>query len=214
MRAVVFDQPGDVEVLRVAELADPVPGPGEILVQVRAAGINRADLLQRQGRYPPPPGEPEILGLEFAGEVVGFGPACTRHKIGDRVMALVAGGAYATLAVTPESTAWPVPVALNWHEAAAVPESFLTAWLNLFDMGALQSGESVLVHAGASGVGSAVIQLAREAGATVFATAGSDAKLELCRRLGAARAFHREREDFPAAVLEATGGSGDRKSVV
>lgn len=208
MRAVVFDQPGNVEVLRVAEVADPVPGAGEILVRVRAAGINRADLLQRQGRYPPPPGESEILGLEFAGDVVALGPGCTRYQVGDRVMALVAGGAYATRAVTPEATAWPVPPALGWHEAAAVPESFVTAWLNLFDMGALQSGETVLVHAGASGVGSAVIQLARESGATVFATAGSDAKLDLCRRLGATRAFHREQEDFPSAVLQATGGAG------
>jgi len=208
MRAVVFDRPGEPEVLRVADLPDPVPGQGEILVRVHAAGINRADLLQRSGRYPPPAGEPEILGLEFAGEVVGLGPGCTRHKTGDRIMALVAGGAYAALAVTPESTAWPVPAALDWRQAAAVPESFLTAWLNLFDMGALRAGETVLVHAGASGVGSAVIQLARESGATVFATAGSDAKLALCRQLGATQAFHREREDFPSAVLQATAGEG------
>lgn len=208
MRAVVFDRPGETDVLRVAEVPDPVPGEGEILVRVHAAGINRADLLQRLGRYPAPPGEPEILGLEFAGEVVGAGPGCTRHRPGDRVMALVAGGAYATLAVTPEATAWPVPAGLDWRQAAAVPESFLTAWLNLFDLGALRAGEAVLVHAGASGVGSAVIQLAHAFGATVLATAGSDAKLDLCRQLGAAHAFHREREDFPSAALDATGGAG------
>ena len=208
MQAIVFDRPGGPEVLRLAELPDPVPGPGELLVRVHAAGLNRADLLQRMGRYAPPTGAPEILGLELAGEVVGLGPECAKRQVGDRVMALVTGGAYATLATVPEVTAMPVPESLDWVAAAAVPEAFLTAYLDLFDLGNLQAGETVLVHAGASGVGSAVIQVAREAGARVLATAGSDEKLALCRSLGAAIAIHRERDNFAGIALESTGGAG------
>ena len=194
--------------LRLAELPDPVPGPGEVLVRVHAAGLNRADLLQRMGRYPSPPGAPEILGLELSGEVLDLGPGCTTRRVGDRVMALVTGGAYATLARVPEVTTLPIPEPLDWAAAAAVPEAFLTAHLDLFDLGNLQAGETVLVHAGASGVGTAVIQVAREAGARVLATAGSDEKLALCRSLGAAIAIHRERDNFAGVALEATGGSG------
>ena len=208
MRAIVFDHPGAPEVMHLAEVPDPLLRQGEVLVRVRAVGVNRADLLQRLGRYPAPSGASEILGLELAGEVVALGPGCTRRQKGERVMALVTGGAYATLAAVPEATTLLVPAALDWRAAAAVPEAFVTAYLNLFDLGGLTSGESVLVHAGASGVGSAAIQLAREAGASVLATAGSDEKLAFCRALGATVAIHRENEDFGAAALAATGGAG------
>jgi putative PIG3 family NAD(P)H quinone oxidoreductase len=208
VQAIVFNRPGGPEVLRLAERPDPVPGDREVLVRVRAAGVNRADLLQRMGRYPPPAGASEILGLELAGEVVALGRGCTRRRVGERVMALVTGGAYATLAVAPEPTTMLVPPRLSWREAAATPEAFLTAFLNLFDLGRLGAGEWVLVHAGASGVGSAAIQLARAAGARVLATAGTDAKLVLCRSLGAEFALHRERDDFAARAVEASGGDG------
>lgn len=205
MRAVLVREPGGVEVLSLGDAPDPVPGEGELLVRVRAAGLNRADLLQRMGRYPPPAGASSLLGLELAGEVVrgagAFAP-------GDRVMSLVPGGAYAELATAPAATTLPVPAGLSWAEAAAIPEAFLTAWLNLFDLGGLASGETVLVHAGASGVGAAAIQLARARGATVITTAGSEAKLDFCRELGAAHTIHRHTEDFAARVEEITGGAG------
>jgi len=208
MRAIVYEHEGGPEVLRLAEVPDPVPRRREILVRVRAVGVNRADILQRMGRYPPPPEASPILGLELAGEVIAVGEGCVRRRAGERVMALVTGGAYATLAAVPEETAMPVPESLDWIEAGAVSEAFVTAWLNLFDLGALVAGETVLVHAGASGVGSAAIQLAREAGADVLATAGGDAKLELCRALGARVGIHRGREDFAVVALEATAGQG------
>jgi putative PIG3 family NAD(P)H quinone oxidoreductase len=208
MRAIVVDQPGGPEAMQLAEQPDPVPGTGELVVAVRAAGVNRADVLQRMGRYPPPPGASPILGLELSGEVVALGPGCKQRKIGDRVMALVAGGAYATLAAVPEATTMLVPASLDWAAAAAIPEAFLTSYLNLFDLGHLVAGETVLIHAGASGVGSAAIQMARATGATVFATAGNDAKLELCRTLGATRAIDRDEEEFADVALEMTQGAG------
>jgi tumor protein p53-inducible protein 3 len=208
VNAVLLSGHGGPEVLRWGETPDPVPGDGDLLVRVRAAGVNRADLLQRMGRYPPPAGASEILGLELAGEVVQGARAGGRFRPGDRVMAVVTGGAYAELAAVPEAVAMPVPARLSWAEAAAVPEAFLTAWLNLVDLGELREGEAVLVHAGASGVGSAAIQLAREAGARVFATAGSEEKADLCRRLGAARAILRKEEDVVQAVMESTSGAG------
>jgi tumor protein p53-inducible protein 3 len=208
MKAIVFDHPGSPEVMHLAEVPEPLPRDGEVLVRVHAVGVNRADLLQRLGRYPAPPGASEILGLELAGEVVGVGPNCTRRRAGQRVMALTTGGAYAAYATVPEAATMLVPDDLDWRAAAAIPEAFLTAYVNLFDIGVLSAGQSVLVHAGASGVGSAAIQLAREAGATVLATAGSDVKLAFCRELGATVAIHRENEDFAAAALQATSGAG------
>lgn len=208
MRAIVCDAVGGPEVLRLAEVPDPVPGDGEILVRVHAAGVNRADVLQRLGKYEPPPGASPILGLEVAGEVVALGPGCTRFAAGDRVMAIVTGGGYAELAAAPEVAALPVPDGLGWPEAGAIPEVFLTAWLNLFDLGQLATGETVIVHAGASGVGTAAIQLAQDAGAHVVATAGSDAKLDLCRRLGAERVVSRHRDDFVRVAREMTAGKG------
>lgn len=205
MRAIVFDQPGDPAVLRVAEAPDPQPAAGELLVRVHATAVNRADLLQRRGAYPPPDGASPILGLELAGEVArDAGP----WRAGDHVMAVVTGGGYAELAAVPAGMAIPVPAGMPFEAAAAIPEAFLTAYLNLFTLGGLATGETVLIHAGASGVGTAAIQLARAAGARVLATAGADEKLALCRELGAEVAINYRREPFAGPVAEATGGRG------
>ncbi len=208
MKAVVQDAPGGPDVLHLAEAPDPVPGSGEVLIRVRAAGVNRADLLQRMGRYPPPDGASEILGMELSGEVAALGPDTHGFAEGDRVMALVPGGAYASLSVAPAGTVLPIPDPLGWSEAAAVPEAFLTAWMNLVELGRLAAGETVLIHAGASGVGSAAVQLAREMGARVAVTAGSAEKLEFCRALGAEIVSNRHRDDFTEVVRAATGGRG------
>src|SRR5437868_10472767 len=205
MKAIVITQPGDPDVLRYDEAPDPRPAPGELLVRVHATAVNRADLLQRRGAYPPPPGASPILGLELAGEVVSGADA---WQPGDRVMAVVTGGGYAELAVVPSGMAIRIPDRLSFEEAAAIPEAFLTAFLNLFTLGRLQAGEAVLVHAGASGVGTAAIQLARAAGARVLTTAGSDEKLARCRELGAEVTINYKRESFPDRVREATGGRG------
>jgi putative PIG3 family NAD(P)H quinone oxidoreductase len=208
MKSVVFEQPGGPEVLSWGHAPDPAPGRGEVLVRVKAAGVNRADVLQRMGRYPPPAGASSVLGLELAGEVVAAGPGATRFPTHSRIMALVPGGGYAAYAAVPEVTAMPVPSRLSWAEAAAIPEAFLTAWVNLFDLGALEPEQTVFLHAGGSGVGTAVIQLAREAGARLLTVAGTEEKAALCSRLGAERVFLRGREDLVAGVREATGGSG------
>jgi putative PIG3 family NAD(P)H quinone oxidoreductase len=206
MKAILVQEPGGPEVLRLGKTQDPAPGPGEILVRIHAAGVNRADLLQRMGRYPPPAGASPILGLELAGEVTALGSGCTRFREGDRVMSLVAGGAYADLAAVPEEATLPVPDGLDWRQAAAIPEAFLTAWLNLFDLGGLDAGESVLIHAGASGVGSAAIQLTKAVCATVFTTVSSDEKGAFCRGIGADTVIDRSRADFASAVLDITDG--------
>jgi tumor protein p53-inducible protein 3 len=205
MKAILFDQPGGPEVLRYGESPDPQPAEGELLVRVRATAANRADVLQRRGSYPPPPGASSILGLELAGEVAE--PAGD-WRAGDRVMAVVTGGGYAELAAVPAGMAIRIPDRLSFDEAAAIPEAFLTAFLNLFTLGELQAGETVLVHAGASGVGTAAIQLARAAGARVFTTAGSEEKLALCRELGAEVTIDYKRESFQERVQEATEGRG------
>lgn len=203
MQAIHFDQPGGPEVLRLGAAPDPTPGPDELLVRVRATAANRADTLQRRGAYPPPPGASPILGLELAGEVVQpAGP----WRAGDRVMAVVTGGGYAELAAVPVGMALPIPANLSFEQAAAIPEAFLTAYLNLFTLGRLREGEAALIHAGASGVGTAAVQLARAAGARVFATA-SAGKLALCRELGADDAFD-YRAGFAEQVVAATGGRG------
>ena len=205
MKAILFDQPGGPEVLRYGDAPDPQPGAGELLVRVRATAVNRADTLQRRGGYPPPEGASPILGLELAGEVIeGAGD----WRPGDRVMAVVTGGGYAELATVPAGMAMPIPERLSFEEAAALPEAFLTAYLNLFMLGCLLAGEAVLVHAGASGIGTAAIQLARVAGARVLATAGSDEKLGRCRELGADVTINYKRESFRERVAEATGGRG------
>jgi putative PIG3 family NAD(P)H quinone oxidoreductase len=191
--------------LVVAEAEAPTPGPGQILIRVAAAGINRPDLLQRAGLYPPPPGAPETLGLEVAGEVAAVGADVKRWRVGDRVTALLAGGGYADYALAYEGSALPVPTGLSLTEAAALPETVFTVWANVFEAGALKPGETLLVHGGASGIGTTAIQMAKAHGARVFATAGDAAKCAACVKLGADRAISYKAEDFEAIVREAGG---------
>ncbi|WP_439817904.1 NAD(P)H-quinone oxidoreductase [Zavarzinia sp. CC-PAN008] len=200
MTAVIAEPAGGPEVLKAVSLATPQPGAGEILVRVAAAGINRPDLLQRQGMYPPPPGAPATLGLELAGEVVATGPGTVRYRVGDAVTALVAGGGYAEYAVVPEPQALPVPAGLTMVQAAAIPETYFTVWTNVFERGRLRAGERFLVHGGASGIGTTAIQLAAALGAEVIATAGSAEKCAACVKLGAAHAFDYRTQDFAREV--------------
>ncbi len=208
MRAIVVDAPGDPEVMHLGEVPDPTPGPGEVLIRARATAVNRADTLQRRGFYPPPPGASEIIGMEVAGEVEELGEGVEGWRPGDRAMALLAGGGYAEKVVAPAGQLMPVPAGLSWTEAAAIPEVFLTAHDNLFTRGRLIAGETVLIHGGGGGVGTAAIQLAHRAGARVLVTAGSPAKLEFSRGLGADAGINHREEDFVARVRELTGGSG------
>ncbi|HEY8535403.1 MAG TPA: NAD(P)H-quinone oxidoreductase [Vicinamibacterales bacterium] len=201
-------QPGGPDVLVPDRAPVPEPGRGEVLIQVLAAGVNRPDLAQRQGRYPPPPGAPAIPGLEVAGRIVAVGPDVERVAVGDVVCALVAGGGYAEYCVAPAVQCLPVPDGLSPIEAAALPEACFTVWTNVFERGRLRSGESLLVHGGASGIGTTAIQIARARGAVVFATAGTGEKCEACRRLGAVRAINYRTEDFVQVVRELTDGRG------
>jgi putative PIG3 family NAD(P)H quinone oxidoreductase len=208
MTAIGIKTPGGPEALAPEECPVPVPGPTELLVRVRAAGVNRPDVMQRKGQYPPPPGAPDIPGLEIAGDVVAVGGKVTRWKIGDKICALVAGGGYAEYCVTDEATALPVPKGFSYVEAAALPETFMTVWHNVFERGALKSGDTFLVHGGSSGIGTTAIMLAKQFGATVIATAGSPEKCEACRKLGADVAIDYNKEDFVAGTKEATGKKG------
>jgi len=208
MRAVVAREPGGPEVLTVVERPVPQPGEGEILVRVKAAGVNRPDVLQRQGGYPPPPGAPDILGLEIAGEVAAAGSNANRFPIGTAVMALIPGGGYAEYATVHETNALPVPDGLSMEEAGAVPETYFTVWTNVFERGGLKPGETLLVHGGTSGIGTTAIQLAKAFGSRVIATAGTDEKCASCRSLGADLAINYREADFVAAVKEATDGRG------
>jgi putative PIG3 family NAD(P)H quinone oxidoreductase len=208
VRAVLIDTPGDEGVLRLGEAPDPVLGPGEIRIRVEATALNRADLMQRQGLYPPPPGASPILGLECAGQVVEVAAGVRGWSPGDRAMALLAGGGYAEQVVVAAGCAMPVPAALSMEEAAAIPEVFLTAYLNLFELGALPDGGSALVHGGGSGVGTASIQLVKVAGGRVFVTAGSPEKCARCSKLGADGAIDYRRESFAERVRELTDGRG------
>ncbi len=191
--------------LHVAVVSPPAPGPGEILIRVAAAGINRPDLMQRAGFYPPPPGAPETLGLEVAGEVAAVGAGVSRWHEGDKVCALLVGGGYADYALAHEGAALPVPPGLSMIEAAALPETVFTVLANVFEAGALQAGETLLVHGGASGIGTMAIQMARAHGARVFATAGDSAKCKLCEKLGTERAINYREEDFETVVRDAGG---------
>ncbi len=208
MRAVVAEGSGGPEVLKVVQRPVPRPADGEILVRVKVAGVNRPDVIQRQGGYPPPPGAPDILGLEIAGEVVAAGSSAGRFSIGQPVMALVPGGGYADYSVVHEHNALPIPSGLSFEEAGAIPETYFTVWTNVFDRGRLQAGETFLVHGGTSGIGTTAIQLAKAFGAKVIATAGSKEKCEACLRLGADVSVNYRTEDFVSAVKEATGGRG------
>lgn len=209
MRAVRVPEPGGPDVLQLAEVPRPEPGPGQIRVRVRTAGVNRADLLQRRGLYPAPPGWPEdVPGLEFAGEVEALGENAREWRPGDRVMGIVGGGGYAEYVVVHEREAIPVPEALSWEEAGAVPEVFVTAHDALFTRGRLVMGETVLVHAVGSGVGTAALQLAKAAGATVLGTSRTASKLDRAAELGLDVAILAGAEDFADAALDATGGRG------
>ncbi len=208
MRCVEISHFGGPDVLRVVTRPDPKPGPGELLVRVSAAGINRPDLMQREGKYPPPPGASDIPGLEVAGTVAAVGPDVSGWVVGDTACALVAGGGYAELCIVPAPQALPIPAGCSMVEAAGIPETFFTVWHNLFERGRLRAGETVLVHGGASGIGTAAIALVTAFGATVFVTAGTPAKCAACERLGAARAVNYRTEDFVAVLRAATGRRG------
>ncbi|WP_417423092.1 NAD(P)H-quinone oxidoreductase [Hoeflea sp.] len=208
MRAIEIREPGGPEVLTLTTRDRPVPGAGELLVKVAAAGVNRPDCLQRQGAYPPPKGASDIPGLEIAGEVADVGAGVTRFKQGDQVCALVAGGGYAEFCTVNETNALPAPRGLTMVEAAAIPETFFTVWHNVFQRGGLRAGETFLVHGGTSGIGTTAIQLAKAFGAKVLATAGSETKCAAMRDLGADLAINYREEDFVAAVKQATDGKG------
>jgi NADPH:quinone reductase len=207
MTAIGIKASGGPDMLVPEKRPMPVPGDGEILVKVAAAGVNRPDVMQRMGLYPPPPGAPDIPGLESAGEVVALGPNVKRCKLGDRVMALVVGGGYAEYCLAHESHALPVGT-LSMVEAAAIPETFFTVWHNMFERGGLKRGETLLIHGGSSGIGTAAIQLAKAFGARVITTAGSPEKCDACRKLGADVAVNYKTEDFVAATKTATGDKG------
>ena len=186
----------------------PKPGPGEILIKVAAAGVNRPDILQRRGLYPPPPGSSEIPGLEVAGEIVGSGEGATRFKLGEKVCALVAGGGYAEYCAVHENNALPIPSGLDMIEAAALPETFFTVWTNLFQRGKLKSGETVLIHGGTSGIGTTATMLAKAFGAVILTTAGSEEKCRACVALGADFAINYRTQDFVEEVRKFTDGKG------
>ena len=208
MKHIEISQFGDPDVLQLTEGDAPIPGENQVLVRVAAAGINRPDVMQRQGKYPPPPGASAIPGLEIAGEVIEVGDGVTWPNPGDQVCALVAGGGYAELAVADAPLCLPVPAGLTPIEAAALPETFFTVWSNLFDRAGLMAGESVLIHGGSSGIGTTAIQLAKAFGATVFTTAGNEEKCKVCRELGADLVINYNDEDFVEACGNATAGNG------
>jgi putative PIG3 family NAD(P)H quinone oxidoreductase len=208
MLAIAITAPGPPDVLQPVEMPTPVPGPRDVLIQVSAAGVNRPDLLQREGKYPPPPGASEIPGLEVSGTIVARGADVERWQVGDRVCALVAGGGYAEFCVAPDVQCLPIPSTLDLTAAAAVPETFFTVWATVFDSGRLNAGDALLVHGGSSGIGTAAIQMARAFGARVFATAGTADKCAACERLGAERGINYRTEDFVEVVRRATGGRG------
>lgn len=208
MLCIEISTPGGPEVLKPVERPDPVPGPGDVLIEVAAAGVNRPDVMQRRGRYPPPPGASDIPGLEVAGTIVALGDGAGGWHVGDRVCALVSGGGYATLCVAPAPQCLPIPGSLDFVAAAAIPETFFTVWSNVFERGGLKLGQDALFHGGTSGIGTTAIQLASARGARVFATAGSDEKCRACEALGAVRAINYKTEDFVAVVAEVTGGRG------
>jgi NADPH2:quinone reductase len=208
MRAVEITQHGGPEVLKIGTRPVPQPKPGEVLIKVAAAGVNRPDTMQRAGNYPVPPGASDIPGLELAGSIVSLGEGVRDWRVGDSVTALVAGGGYAEYCTAPAPQCLPIPKGLTAVEAASLPETFFTVWSNVFDRGRLAPGESFLVQGGSSGIGVTAIQMVRAFGNRVFATAGSAGKCEACVKLGAERAINYKTEDFVAVIKEATGGKG------
>jgi putative PIG3 family NAD(P)H quinone oxidoreductase len=208
MRTIVIREPGGPEVLTLADVPTPDPRAQEVLIKVHAAGVNRPDVLQRMGLYPPPKGASNIPGLEVAGEIAALGEGVTRWQVGDKVTALTAGGGYAEYALAHEGSCMSVPKSLSMTEAACIPETFMTVWHNVFERGALKAGESFLVHGGSSGIGSTAIQLAVHFGARVFATAGSDGKCAYCESLGAERAINYKTHSFAKEIKDLTSGRG------
>ena len=208
MRVVDITAPGPPEALQTGTRRVPVPGAGEVLIRVAAAGVNRADTMQRKGNYPPPPGASDILGLEVSGTVAAVGEGVSELSVGAEVCALLTGGGYAEYCLAPAPQCLPIPAAVSLIEAAALPEAYSTVWTNVIDRGRLQQGESLLVHGGSSGIGTVAIQLARLFGARIFATAGTPAKCAACVELGAERAIDYRAEDFAAVLHDATGGRG------
>lgn len=208
MTAVGMNAPGGAEVLMLEQRAVPTPNQNELLIKVATAGINRGDVVQRRGSYPPPPGASDILGLEVAGEVVATGKGATRFKVGDKVMSLVTGGGYAQYCTAHETHTYPIPPGIDMVAAASIPETFMTVWHNVFQRGALQAGETLLVHGGSSGIGITAIQIAKAFGAKVIVTAGSREKCDACIALGADRAINYKTEDFVSEVKAVTDGVG------
>src|SRR3954465_8731156 len=208
MTAIAIREPGAPDVLVPQERDTPQPKAGEMLVKVAAAGVNRPDVMQREGKYPPPPGAPDIPGLELAGEVVALGQGVTRWKVGDKVTSLVAGGGYAEYAVVHETVSLPVIPQLSMVEAGAIPETFFTVWHNVFERGALKAGETMLLHGGSSGLGTQANLPAKIHGAAVTVPVGWEEKAEACRKLGADVAINYKTEDFVAETKKATGGKG------
>jgi putative PIG3 family NAD(P)H quinone oxidoreductase len=208
MIAIEISTPGPPDVLRLVERRDPVPGVGEVRIRVAAAGINRPDVMQRRGAYPPPPGASDLPGLEISGTIDACGAGVSEWQVGDRVCALVAGGGYASSCTAPAVQCLPVPASLDFVGAAAVPETFFTVWTNVFDRGGLRAGEAALFHGGSSGIGTTAIQLAAARGVRVFATAGSDRKCRACEQLGAERAINYRTADFVEAIASLTAGRG------
>jgi putative PIG3 family NAD(P)H quinone oxidoreductase len=208
MTVIEIAAAGGPEQLRVATRPVPQCGPGEVLVRVAAAGVNRPDVMQRQGRYPPPPGASDLPGLEVSGEIAALGPDVSGLSLGERVLALLPGGGYAQYAVAAAPLCLPVPAGLSMVEAAAIPETYFTVWTNVFERGACKPGDNVLIHGGTSGIGTTAIQLATAWGARVYATAGSEQKARACEALGAVRGIDYHKEDFVEVIREQTGGKG------
>jgi len=208
MTVIGISKPGGPEVLLPETRSVPTPGPNEILIKVAAAGVNRPDVAQRSGSYPPPPGASDLPGLEVAGEVVAVGADAKKHKLGDKVMSLVAGGGYAQYCIAQDAQAMAVPAALSMLEAGAIPETLMTVWHNVFERGGLKPGETILIHGGSSGIGTMAIQLAKAFGSRVIITVGSKEKADACLKLGADHAINYKTEDFVAEVKTATSGAG------
>jgi len=208
MTVIGISKPGGPEVLLPETRAVPVPGPNEILIKVMAAGVNRPDVAQRAGVYPPPPGASDLPGLEVAGAVVALGEGAHKHKLGDKVMSLVAGGGYAQYCIAQDAQAMAVPASLSILEAGATPETLMTVWHNVFERGQLKAGETILIHGGSSGIGTMAIQLAKAFGAKVIVTVGSKDKADACLKLGADHAINYKTDDFVAAVKPMTEGKG------
>jgi NADPH:quinone reductase len=208
MKAIEIASPGGPEQLRLTERPTPQPGDGEVLIRVAAAGVNRPDVVQRQGHYPPPPGASDLPGMEVAGTVTALGANVTGVKVGDEVTALLSGGGYAEYATAAAPLCLPIPAGLSMIEAAALPETYFTVWTNVFERGGLKAGENVLIHGGTSGIGTTAIQLAAAWGARVFATAGTHAKARFCEEIGAVRGIDYRTEDFVEIVKLGTDGKG------